>query len=240
MDTELPVNDIKLNFLNADMSNVYELPESYDINTLPVSHTNNTAAPSSGLLLISSTATPVSQDPADFVTLGFPGPGNFVTGMKTYTHNLPFSPLPSSQNSIVLDSGDFSISFGADEIQPDLSVSDNIIAESDVVVTGVSQSAALTADRTTLDDVYRGIKAQWYDQNGTPDASGYNPFQSAFRDYTPLTDSVYTINGDLTFSSGANNATLGIDTTNIGQATAAPISIGTHIDTISFRLISNS
>ena len=222
--------------MDGDIPNVYDLPTAYDINTLPTSYSNNSGVPSNGLLLISSTATPVSEQSADFVKLNFPGPGDFATGMKTYTHNLPFSPLPSSQNSIVLDSSDFSVSFGADEIQPDLSVSDNIVAESDVVVGGVSRTAALTADRTTLDDVYRAIKAQWYDQVGTPDASGYNPFQSAFRDYTPLTDEIYTINGDLTFSSGANNVTLGNDTTNIGQATAAPIAIGTHINTISLDL----
>ena len=236
LDTALPISDIKLHFVDADMSNVYELPTAYDINTLPASHTNNTAVPSNGLLLVSSTATPQGQGATDFVKLNFQGPGDFVTGMKTYTHNLPFSPLPSSENSIVLDSSDFSISFGADEIQPDLSVSDDILGEADVVVSGVSQSAALTANRTTLDDVYRGIKAQWYDQVGTPDASGYNPFQSAFRDYTPLTDEIYSVNGDLSFTSGANNAVLGTDTTSIGQATAASIGIGTHINTLRLEL----
>ena len=236
LDTDNIIDDIKLHFVSTDVPNVYELPTAYDINTLPINLPNNSNIPSNGLLMISDTATPISQLEADFVTLNFPGPGDFVTGMKTYTHNLPFSPLPSSQNSIVLDSSDFDVSFGADEIQPNLSVSDNIIGETDVVVAGVSQSAALTADRTTLDDVYRGIKAQWYDQEGTPDASGYNPFQSAFRDYTPLTDEIYTINGDLSFTSGVNNAVLATDNTSIGQATAASISVGTHINTLSLDL----
>ena len=190
----------------------------------PTPFTQDSLKPSNGFLLQSSSVTPTGDGENDFVTLRGQGLRDFECVPKSYTHNIPVTPIFTTTNSIALDPSTNDINFELNDIQPTLLEEDLRAIDEDSITTGVSQTEALTADRVTLDDVYRGIKSTWYDTVGTEDADGFNRFQTSYRQFNPLSsDGVYVINGDYRYSIGNNDVTLTDTRTTIGQTTPSSV-----------------
>ena len=225
VNTESTVSDIRYHFEN-NVDDALEMPTSYvaQDGLKPTPFTQDSLKPSNGFLLQSSSVTPTGDGENDFVTLRGQGLRDFECVPKSYTHNIPVTPIFTTTNSIALDPSTNDINFELNDIQPTLLEEDLRAIDEDSITTGVSQTEALTADRVTLDDVYRGIKSTWYDTVGTEDADGFNRFQTSYRQFNPLSsDGVYVINGDYRYSIGNNDVTLTDTRTTIGQTTPSSV-----------------
>ena len=194
VNTESTVSDIRYHFEN-NIDDALEMPTSYvaQDGLKPTPFTQDSLKPSNGFLLQSSSVTPTGDGENDFVTLRGQGLRDFECVPKSYTHNIPVTPIFTTTNSIALDPSTNDINFELNDIQPTLLEEDLRAIDEDSITTGVSQTEALTADRVTLDDVYRGIKSTWYDTVGTEDADGFNRFQTSYRQFNPLSSEGYSI-----------------------------------------------
>ena len=112
VNTESTVSDIRYHFEN-NIDDALEMPTSYvaQDGLKPTPFTQDSLKPSNGFLLQSSSVTPTGDGENDFVTLRGQGLRDFECVPKSYTHNIPVTPIFTTTNSIALDPSTNDISF---------------------------------------------------------------------------------------------------------------------------------